>query len=120
MRDSDVYGTLSVLRPEHAEYIGNLFLPLLCHLEDKVIHELLHRDLKIDLDNLVLPPPHDDLYWMYILPIVDMGLGNIEAYREEQKAFEKAWNKLRRRIFLQKGEFQIAEKVEDDWNDDWM
>ena len=115
MRAPDLFMVLTRMRPEHTEYINGMFVPLMYHLEQKVIHELLHRDLEVDSDNLLIPPTHDELYWKNILPYVDLGVGNVEMYREGRALFLEAWENLRRRIFLQNGEFEVAPKGEDWW-----
>ena len=97
----DLYEQLCGMRPGMEEYIGGAYLPLLHHIEERVIHEVLHTGIVVDPENLVLPPPHDDVYWKYILPFLDLGLGKIEMYREGMKVFQEAWNRLFRHIHLE-------------------
>ena len=101
LRAKDLYDALCGMRPGMEEYIGNAYPILLCHIEERVAHEVLHTNIVVDPENLVLPPPHDDIYWKYILPQLDLGLGKVEMYREGMKVFQEAWNRLCRHVHLE-------------------
>ena len=113
MRAPDLYEILRGLRPGLDECISQMFVPLMYHIEDKVIRELLHLDVEVDSDNLLLAPPNDDIYWKYILPFIDMAQGRVDLYREGRALFQEAWKRLERQLFLGKGEIETVEKQ--DW-----
>ena len=115
MRDIDLCSLLCKLRPEAQEYITQMYAPLLYQIEQKVTRELLHLEREIDLENLVLPPPFEEVYWTYILPFVDLGRGDVQMYREGRVLFSEAWENLRRSVFEQGENFKIAVKGRDDW-----
>ena len=106
MYASDLFGLIQTLRQaESDDTFEWTYLPLLEHIEHRVIHEVLEKDWPIDPGILVLDPPYDDVYWTYIMSMFDLKEGKMEQYREGQKLFLAAWKNLRRDVFLRKGVF---------------
>ena len=115
MRSPDLFMILCAMRPGLDEYISGIFVPLMYHIEHKVIHELLHlENVDADPDNLLLPPPYYDLYWKYILPQIDLGQGKIEMYKAGQAEFREAWDHLCRQVYLQDGKLDIVIKEKEE------
>ena len=119
MRHIDLCSMLCKLRPDAQEYVSQVYAPLLYQIEQKVIRELLHLEREVNFEELVLPPPYEEVYWTYILPFVDLGQGNVQMYREGRALFAEAWENLQRNVFAQNGEFKTAVQGKDDWWVEW-
>ena len=51
----------------------------------KNVDELMYTDLTVG-------PPHDDIYWTYIVSMIDFATGNFESYVHSKALADKAWN----------------------------
>ena len=110
MRMVDIKLFLNLIRPDLGEtYVDRLVNFLLWHLEDKIRTEVLNIETEVHTDHFILPNPHDDVYWWYVLSILDLIEGKLDRYQESHKQFELAWENLCRRAYQQKENFKLSE-----------
>ncbi len=109
MTKSDIFLFLNCMAPEmNAEQLDSICEAMIYHIEEKIRQEVLHLDQRFDHQNLALAAPYDDVYWTYILSLLHLKAGNMEAYRESRKLFEEAWENFCRQVFVQKEAFKLA------------
>ena len=89
---SDVIEIVRLIRPGDLD--ERLLYVWLLTIETKVMFDVLEvKSIKdITYNDLTVPPPHDDLYWTYLVSMIDFTTGNFEAYVHSKALADKAWN----------------------------
>ncbi len=68
----------------------------LATLECRVFYEVLGGENieSEELVKLLVGPPHDEIYWTYLVSMVDFAKGDMQAYAQSSALAEKAWKRF--------------------------
>ena len=64
-------------------------------LEYRVLYEVMGEEAtEIVETDLLVAPPHDDIYWTYLVSMIDFSKGDMQSYAQSSALAEKAWKRF--------------------------
>ncbi len=100
-RPSEIIQLVHQMRPNDLD--DQLLFFWLSNLEYRVLYEVFEgEDGDQPQGELQVGPPHDDIYWTYLVSMVDFATGDVQAYAHSSALAEKAWKNFRKYYHQQK------------------
>ena len=89
----EIVSLVNQMRPNELDEVTLYFW--LAHVEYSVLQELFDGDNSYSKEGyMTLGFPYNDVYWTYMLSMVDLALGNLESYKYTHAMAQKAWERL--------------------------
>ena len=88
----DMIEMARAIRPNELD--DGLYFLWMVTIEMRVLFEVfgVEDPNEIEGNDLVVGPPHDDIYWTYLVSMIDFATGNFESYAHSKALADKAWN----------------------------
>ena len=99
-RATEILELVRLMRPNDLE--DQLLFFWLSNLEYRVLYEVFEGDGDQPQGELQVGPPHDDIYWTYLVSMVDFATGDMDAYAHSSVLAERAWKNFRQYYHRQK------------------
>ena len=89
-KPTEMVELVNEMRPN--ELNDDLLYFWLSNLEFRVLYEVLEgQDGDQPVGVLQVGAPHDDIYWTYLVSMIDFATGDMEAYARSSALAERAW-----------------------------
>lgn len=67
----------------------------LCGIEYRVLYEVMESEpVELLGSEVLVGPPHDDIYWTYLVSMMDFAAGDMQAYAQSSALAERAWKRF--------------------------